>query len=146
MKIPDQLENTDISWIRPLLALAFWGSIGFLLLRSRKNREWEKNRECEALEAVKLETDKRILPAFILQLFLGYFGAHRFYIGRPVSGIIQLILCIVGFFQVQQLSRDSHEMGGILLLIWAVWFIIDFVRIVTGSITDGYDRRIQKWT
>ena len=127
-----------------IVGLLFWGSIGFLLFLLLTGLK--KNREREALEAVKLETDKRILPAFILQLFLGYFGAHRFYIGRPVSGIIQLILCIVGFFQVQQRSRDSHEMGGILLLIWAVWFIIDFVRIVTGSITDGYDRRIQKWT
>lgn len=35
--------------------------------------------------------------SWLLLLFLGIFGAHRFYLGRPVSGLIQLFT-LGGFF------------------------------------------------
>ena len=40
---------------------------------------------------VAAESDKRILPAFILCFFLGIFGAHRFYAGKIGTGILHLI-------------------------------------------------------
>ncbi|MCV6604820.1 MAG: TM2 domain-containing protein, partial [Porticoccaceae bacterium] len=36
-------------------------------------------------------TEKRILPAFLLCLFLGPLGIHRFYAGKVGTGILHLL-------------------------------------------------------
>ena len=73
---------------------------------------------------VEDRTDRRILPAFILCFFLGVFGAHRFYAGRTLTGILQLL-----------------TLGGL-----GIWMLVDLILIVTGSFTDGKGRRITEWT
>ena len=35
---------------------------------------------------------KSLLVAYLLWFFLGYVGAHRFYLGKPLSGFIMLSL------------------------------------------------------
>lgn len=35
---------------------------------------------------------KSALLAYVLWFFLGWFGVHRFYLGRVVSGIVMLVL------------------------------------------------------
>lgn len=41
---------------------------------------------------------KRKLIALILCIFLGYFGAHRFYVGKTLSGVVWLVTCgVFGF-------------------------------------------------
>lgn len=35
------------------------------------------------------------IVAYFLWFFLGVFGVHRFYLGRPVSAIVQLLLCLI---------------------------------------------------
>ena len=52
--------------------------------------------------------------AFFLCLFLGWAGAHRFYVGKAGSGILCLFTC-----------------GGFMIL-----WLIDFIMILTGSFTD----------
>lgn len=39
----------------------------------------------------------RLLTAYMLALFLGVFGAHWFYLGRPAPGCARLSLTLVGF-------------------------------------------------
>lgn len=75
-------------------------------------------------------SDKLILPAFLLAFFLGMFGAHRFYVGRTSSAIAQLILTltIVG------------------ALITAIWHLIDWIMIVTGSFEDEDQKLLKRWT
>lgn len=34
---------------------------------------------------------KSTLVAYLLWFFLGVFGIHRFYLGRPISGVVQLL-------------------------------------------------------
>ena len=87
-----------------------------------------------------------MLPAFILWFFLGGVGAHRFYIGRPVSGLILPLLTVGGF--ICAFARDDalSIIGDILLFCAGVWLVSDFIRIVVGSMTDGDDRTIKKWT
>ena len=92
------------------------------------------------------ESDKRILPAFILWFFLGGFGAHRFYIGRPVSGFILPILTIIGLIGTFSGAEVLALIGGLCLLVTGVWLVIDLICIVVGSMTDGDDRAIKKWT
>ena len=69
-------------------------------------------------------TEKRILPAFLLCFFFGIFGAHRFYVGKIVTGILQLV-----------------TFGGL-----GIWTLIDFIMIIVGAFTDKKGDKITQWT
>ncbi|WP_334177048.1 NINE protein [Pseudoxanthobacter sp.] len=55
------------------------------------------------------------LAAALLAFFLGGFGIHRFYLGRPVSGFFYLLFCwtvipaILGFIEAILLLMMSEE-------------------------------------
>ena len=79
---------------------------------------------------------KSLLVAYLLWFFLGYVGAHRFYLGRPVSGLIMLILSAVTLV----LTLVSF---GFLGFVWAVvglWWLIDALLI--PGIVAGRNTRI----
>jgi len=52
-----------------------------------------------------LSTKKSKIAAALLAIFLGDFGIHKFYLGRPIQGIIYLLFfwtgipAIIGFFE-----------------------------------------------
>ena len=69
-------------------------------------------------------SDKRILPALLLWFFFGEFGAHRFYAGKIGTGLLQLL-----------------TIGGL-----GIWWLIDLILILTGSLRDGEGRQITEWT
>ena len=69
-------------------------------------------------------SEKRILPAFLLCFFVGVFGAHRFYVGKVGTGIIQLL-----------------TLGGL-----GIWAFIDFILIIVGAFTDKEGNKITQWT
>jgi TM2 domain-containing membrane protein YozV len=69
-------------------------------------------------------TDKRILPAFLLCLFFGVLGVHRFYVGKIGTGILQLF-----------------TLGGL-----GIWALIDFIMIIVGAFTDKEGNKINEWT
>jgi len=50
--------------------------------------------------------------ALLLCIFLGFLGAHRFYMGYTLIGVIQLL-----------------TLGGL-----GIWSLIDLIRIITGSL------------
>jgi len=69
-------------------------------------------------------TEKRILPAFLLCFFLGIFGAHRFYVGKTKSAVLQLV-----------------TLGGL-----GIWSFVDFVMIIIGKFKDKQDNLLTQWT
>ena len=68
-------------------------------------------------------SEKRILPAFLLCFFLGFFGAHRFYVGKIGTAIVQIL-----------------TLGGL-----GIWALIDFIMIIAGKFTDKEGNKITEW-
>lgn len=69
-------------------------------------------------------SEKSRLAAFLLAVFTGVFGGHRFYLGKVGSGILQL--CTLG------------GMG--------IWWLADCVLIASGEFRDVRGRRLVRWT
>jgi len=64
------------------------------------------------------------LGALLFCLFLGVFGAHRFYVGK--HGTAALTILTVG--------------GG-----GGLWPLVDFIMIAVGSFKDKEGRRLVRW-
>jgi TM2 domain-containing membrane protein YozV len=71
-----------------------------------------------------MATEKRILPAGLLCFFLGIFGAHRFYVGKIGTGLLQLV-----------------TLGGL-----GIWWLVDLIMLVSGEFRDKEGNRITEWT
>ncbi len=69
-------------------------------------------------------SEKKILTAFLICLFLGILGIHRFYVGKTGSGIAQLL-----------------TLGGL-----GVWVFIDWIMIMCGSFKDSDGKPLTEWT
>jgi hypothetical protein len=69
-------------------------------------------------------SDKSRLAAFLLALFTGVFGGHRFYLGKVGSGILQL--CTLG------------GMG--------IWWMADIVLVASGEFRDVAGKRVLRWS
>ena len=68
-------------------------------------------------------SDKKRLLATILCAAFGIFGAHRFYVGKIQSGILQLF-----------------TIGGL-----GIWYVIDFLIVLFGEFTDSEGKKIREW-
>ena len=70
------------------------------------------------------ESEFTRLPVFVLCVFLGWIGLHRFYVGKIGTGILQLL-----------------TLGGLTL-----WTLYDLIVIVFGTFTDADGRKIVRWS
>lgn len=62
---------------------------------------------------------KSVGVAYLLWLFLGGFGGHRFYAGKTGSAVAMLLLLIVGGF------ATLFVFGFVLLVVLGIWVIVD---------------------
>lgn len=77
--------------------------------------------------------------AYLIWLFLGGLGGHRFYLGRPGSGAAMLALTIVG------LITTVIGVGFVLLIISGIWALID-AFLIPGMIQTQKDEVRKKLT
>jgi TM2 domain-containing membrane protein YozV len=68
--------------------------------------------------------------AFILSLFLGFFGADLYYLGYPATAFCKLLTSCS--FQMAAVSVDSS--GGILTSCACFWWLFDIVRTGSGAV------------
>lgn len=69
-------------------------------------------------------SDKSRLVAALFCFFLGVFGAHRFYVGKYGTALLQIL-----------------TVGGL-----GIWVLIDFLMILIGAFTDKAGRPLMRWT
>jgi len=89
---------------------------------------------------VKEISPKSRLAVLLLAWFLGTFGLHRFYIGKIETGLVILILGILGWATTWILG-----LGFIFLTAAGIWVFIDFVMALFGAMKDKDGKPIKKW-
>nr|WP_296773334.1 TM2 domain-containing protein [Rhodococcus sp. (in: high G+C Gram-positive bacteria)] len=82
-------------------------------------------------------SDKSKVAAGLLQIFLGGFGAGRFYIGSNGIAVAQLLLLVFGWLTV------FFGVGALVLLGLGVWVVIDGIMMLVGSVKDGHGRTLR---
>ena len=82
---------------------------------------------------------KSRLATTLLAWFLGWAGAHRFYIGKTGTAVVMLVLSIVGF------ATFWFFVGFVFLGIVYVWSLVDFIFAVVGKMKDKDGLLIEKW-
>ena len=63
------------------------------------------------------------LAAALLCFFLGWLGAHRFYVGKIGTGLL-MVLTLGGF---------------------GIWSLVDLIFILCGAFTDDAGLRVESW-
>ncbi len=75
----------------------------------------------------------------LLALFLGVFGAHRFYTGQTRTAIVMLSLSIVG-------AATAWFVVGIpFILCVSAWALLDFISAIAGVARDNQCRIVRNW-
>ena len=95
---------------------------------------------------------KHKLAAALFAVFLGVFGVHSFYMGQTGKGFLQLGLTALGLglyiggiaSYVSGAGQTFPVLALVGLLIYlgvGIWAIVDFVRILSGSLEpeEGFD-------
>jgi hypothetical protein len=97
-------------------------------------------------------SDKTILPAFLLAFFFGPFGAHRFYVGKVQTGLMQLGALLAWIPMIVALVAAEGRFEPALGLLFAalvvgccIWATIDWILIVCKAFTDGQGKRLTHW-
>jgi TM2 domain-containing membrane protein YozV len=68
-------------------------------------------------------SDKSRGVAFAFAISFGWFGAHRFYVGKTGTGVLQAV-----------------TLGGL-----GLWYLYDCILVGTGQFTDAQGRYVKRW-
>ncbi|HET7312965.1 TM2 domain-containing protein [Salinisphaera sp.] len=90
--------------------------------------------ESAKAQVIVVKQEKSMAIAYVLLIFLGGLGIHRFYLGRVGTGITQLILSIIGWATVMFI------IGIFFLAILGVWLLIDL--FLTAGIVNAENAKL----
>lgn len=90
------------------------------------------------------KSDKSNVVALLLCVFFGFLGAHRFYVGKIGTGVVQLLCCVLPILVALQLKAGESGSAVLLLAVVAlatlgglvIWNLIDGIMIVMQKFTD----------
>ncbi len=91
-------------------------------------------------------SDKAASSAGVLQLFLGWFGVGRLYIGSLPIGFLQLGLGVFGAFLF---LTGFFVFAVTWIFAWpfwlasTIWAVVDAIMIFSGAVRDGQGRKLR---
>ncbi len=104
---------------------------------------------------------KSRLAVTLLAAFLGWVGAHRFYMGKAGTAVIMLLLgiapivCVIGMFVVAAVYVEQEDAPVLFWVFYGlayvfgfavgIWALVDFIIAVTGNFKDSKGKPIKKW-
>lgn len=120
--------------------------------------------QCGYQQAAAMGNVKSQTVATVLAAFVGGLGIHRFYLSRPISGVLYLLLCWTGIpsflsfiemfiyaFTSQQswankynngrLSEPVHPVVKVLILVFPVLFVIGILAAIVVPAYHDYTVR-----
>ncbi len=80
------------------------------------------------------ELNKVWLATLLFCIFLGIFGAHRFYVGKTQTAVAMLLITLL-----------TGWLFGLGFFITGIWAVIDLIMIATAQFTDG-NGKVLTWT
>ena len=118
-------------------------------------QKFESATNAEAKQAIKQSENERVLmrksrpsdvkfwPLFLLTLFLGYMGAHYYYVGRNKMGLFFTVFFIVGLTNAIISSiievvptGDLWQVFSLMVLVWGavifIW-IVDIAKVALNK-------------
>ena len=138
--LPEAMRGAILGWVVKGLALI---ALEALLLSLAA---WGERKE-KRLAPYWRGRGRSYWIALLLGLFLGGLGAHRFYLRRRISGLLQLLglaplvagSLLLASAQVADYMRLSDRVtGGVVLLAiglaFALWRLLDLFRILFGGL------------
>jgi TM2 domain-containing membrane protein YozV len=82
------------------------------------------------------------LTLFLLCAIFGMFAVHRLYTGKYLTASLQLLN--LGFTALLIVAKIK-VLPAFSLLVFFLWWIIDFMRIIMGKFTDREGKPIVDW-
>lgn len=90
-----------------------------------------------AVVTENVNSNKSKVAAALLNFFFGTLGAHRFYLGKIGTGILMLLLTIIGA------ATAVFYVGWVFVGIVGIWDLIDFIVIIIGRMKDGQGKFVK---
>ena len=92
---------------------------------------------------------RNMRAAGLLCFFLGGFSAHRFYVGKQLTGAAQVTVCAGGpLFAIIGLASAVDPLTGLalpMMVAGGIWILVDFITIVSGKFKDVEGRVLRRF-
>lgn len=82
---------------------------------------------------------KSLIVAYILWFFLGVFGAHRFYAGKTLTGVLMIVVLIIsGLITLVTFGLAA----AVTMLPITIWWLVDAVLVI--FMIKNYNARLRR--